>query len=363
MFSPRSIDIAIVNYFSAGDMQRCLSVLGPWPHGTVWLVENSNDTQEAAQLREATKDRPWVRLLEPGANLGFGRGCNLAFGQSTSALFLLLNPDARIGSGDLLKLADVLAADPRIAAVSPRIFWNEQRSFLLPAAFPQTPAAGALQALASRFRLLAFMAARLYLARQARLMASQAAFAVDFLAGAVMMLRRDAVLAAGGLFDPDYFMFYEDSDLSLRLRRAGFGLAMAPAASAVHEYRHKAFKAGMMADSRQTYFRKRYPRFHKWAGLDRLARLARPVPLAQWFDALPEPCRALADFERQTGNAAVIAFSPSMLMMPALFRPGRAAARFDESEWALLEPAAYVALVTDAGREDDPRWVQFNRIA
>ena len=197
---------------------------------------------------------------------------------------------------------------------------------------------------------------------QRQRMASGEPFEVDFLAGAVLMLRRAAVLAAGGLFDPDYFMFFEDSDLSLRLRRSGWKLAMLPHANAVHEYRHKSLKPEMMARSRDQYFRKRFSWFHRLSGgMTRIDRLARPVPLHRWFDVLARPCRTVEDFYAQTGQAAVVAFSPSMLMMPAIFRPqGNAAAPFASSEWELLEPAGYVALLESASGAH--RWVQFQRV-
>ena len=196
-------------------------------------------------------------------------------------------------------------------------------------------------------------------------MASALAFEVGFLAGSVLMLRRSAVLQAGGLFDPDYFMFYEDSDLSLRLRRVGLKLAIVPAVSAVHGYRHKAFKADLMAQSQQQYFSKQYPFFYRLS--DRLARveaLARPVLAREWFKVLPQAVSSAGEFARQIGGASVLALSPSMLMMPAMFRPSVAEAScLDEQEWALLEPAAYVALLGGMQGRDEWTWVYFERAA
>ena len=97
--------------------------------------------------------------------------------------------------------------------MSPKIYWNEQHSFVLPAAFPQTPWYSAAQALATRSRRVAQWAARHGVMRAMRQMAGSNVFNVDFLAGSVLLLRRAAVLQAGGLFDQRYFMFYEDSDL------------------------------------------------------------------------------------------------------------------------------------------------------
>lgn len=190
-------------------------------------------------------------------------------------------------------------------------------------------------------------------------------FEVPFLSGAVMMVRRTAALAAKGLFDPDYFMFFEDSDLSVRLTRAGYLLAMVPVASAEHEYRHKAFKAGMMATSHHQYFSKLYPTFYSWSGgLSRLSALARPINIEKWFKVIPEPVANAEAFAQHTDHGAVLAFSPSVLMMPALFRPSFSNARcFDEQEWALLEPASYAALVQSADQNRKPEWFYFEREA
>lgn len=350
MSSPARVDVCIVNYFSAADVRRSIQALDDWGDGRLWLVDNSVDAHEEQALRKVAAQRPRVELLVPGENLGFGRGCNLAFERSDAEFFLLLNPDALIGAQDLQRLVAAMQADPRLGAVSPRIFWNLARSFLLPAAFPQSPLATLGLSLASRNGTITRLAAQGYLRRQRDRMCGDATFGVDFLAGAVMLLRRSAVQQAGGLFDPAYFMFYEDSDLSLRLRRAGHLLAMVPSASAVHEYRHKASKGPLMAQARDVYFRKQFARFHALTrGLRRVDALARPVPLARWFEVLPRPLANAGEFREQTNHAGVIAFSPSPLMMPAIFRPrGAASASFSDADWELLEPGGYAALLACA---------------
>ena len=378
-----SIDIAIVNYRGAADTLQALARLAHWPNGTVWLVDNSAHEADMAadaaalqqtvmSLREAQRrgnpgsaDRPCAKLLTPGSNLGFGRACNLAFAESSSDFFLLLNPDARISNENVLALAEALTKQPRLGAVSPKIYWNEQHSFVLPAAFAQTPWYHVAQALATHSRRMAQWAALQGIVRAMRQMAGAEMVDVRFLAGSVLLLRRTAVLRAGGLFDPDYFMFYEDSDLSLRLRRAGYRLALVPGACAVHEYRHKAFKGELMAQSQRQYFSKQYPLFYRLSGqLKRVPRLARPVLLGDWFKVLKQPITSAEEFATQTGGAGVLALSPTMLMMPAMFRPSMADARcLDDREWALLEPASYVALLQGPNGNSGWTWVYFERAA
>jgi GT2 family glycosyltransferase len=361
MSSSAQIDIVLVNYRSAADTLGALVALGPWPHGTIWLIDNSVDAAEAAALRAGTQGRSEVRLLIAEENLGFGRGCNRAFELSRAPHLLLLNPDARIDAAQVIRLAEALAGNQDWGALSPKIFWDEERRFLLPEAFPQTPAAVVAVALASHTPRLARGFFRRYLKRTQEMMDGRKPFATTFLAGAVLMLRRDAVFRAGGLFDPDYFMFYEDSDLSLRLRRAGFRLGIAPQVEAVHTYRHKPFKMPLMAQTRQIYFRKRFPRFFAATRkLARLDRLAKPVCWTDWGEVLSEPLGSAAQFNELTAGAGIVALSPTPLMIPAIMRPANAPpAHLNDKDWGRLEAGRYMAAVV--GREGTLRLVSFER--
>ena len=361
MSSLAEIDVVVVNYRSAADTLGALAVLGPWRHGVVWVVDNSVDTAEAQALRTGTQERSDVRLLIAGENLGFGRGCNRAFELSRAPHVLLLNPDARIEAAHAVGLAEALASDAAWGAVSPKTFWDMRRRFVLPEATSQTPAAVTALALGTRAPRLMHAVFRRYLRRTQRRMAGTRLFATGFLAGAVLMLRRDAVAKAGGLFDPDYFMFYEDSDLCVRLRRAGYRLGIAPQFEAVHAYRHKALKIPLMHDTRQVYFRKRFPRF--FASTRELAwvdRLAKPACWADLGEALPGPLRSAAEFAERTADAAIVALSPAPLMIPAIMRPADAPPeRLSEEDWDRLEAGRYMTAVR--GTAGDLRFVSFER--
>lgn len=363
-----SIDIVIVNYRCTADTLQALAPLAQWPHGTVWVVDNSASaldiTIETDQLKAACTLMPAVKLLIPANNLGFGSACNLAFEPSSAEFFLLLNPDARIDTLDVLTLRETLIANPRWGGVSPKIYWNAQRSFVQPTAFAQTPWRHLAQALATRSRTIAQWAAYRGVRKSMQKMTRPKEFSVDFLAGSVLMLRRTAVLRVGGLFDPQYFMFYEDSDLSLRLRNAGYGMGIAPQACAEHTYRHKPLKASLMAQSEQQYFNKFFGWFYRLSGkLQHIPRFGRPVVLTEWFQVLPQPIVHVEDFTLLTGAADVLAFSPTLLMMPSIFRLGLQSARtFDTSEWELLEPGNYTALLMKKVHGNSvPLWVYFSK--
>ena len=177
------------------------------------------------------------------------------------------------------------------------------------------------------------------------------------------MVRRAAVQTAGGLFDPDYFMFYEDSDLSVRLRRKGYRLGIVPQAAAVHGYRHKASKGPLMAASHSLYLRKRFPLLSRLTrGLRWLDTLTARSEL--WSEITSQPLWDVDQFNALLGNAGVMALSPSPLMMPAIFRPaGADPAPLNAQEWALLEPGLHWVALQSQSRSAALRITGFRRIA
>jgi len=367
------IDIVIVNYHSADHIAQCLAALGSWQAGTAWLVDNSCDAEQARALHALAQASPNVRVLVASENLGFARGCNLAFAQSKADFLLLLNPDALVTGAAVLQLAQTMRLKADLGALSPTIYWNRQRTFVTPPTMAQNPWAECVRVASQANAFVSKWLARRHLEAMRRIANADTLQRVEFLSGAVLMLRREAVLDAAKriqaseshkvpdgplLFDPAYFMFFEDSDLSMRLRQAGWELAVLPSAQAVHEYRQKAFKAGLMQQSRHTYFRTRFALFYSFTRrLSWMDSLATRIGVRGNAPDLGDFAQA-GDFENATQGDGVIAFSPSELMVPAIFRPaGFSCTPFTAHEWELLEPGRYCAHLRDtSGRHYWVRW-------
>jgi hypothetical protein len=143
------------------------------------------------------------------------------------------------------------------------------------------------------------------------------------------------------------------------MRRAGHRLALIPSTMAVHNYRHKPFKAGLMLQSQLKYFLLRHSWYARLSGrLRGIEQLARPIQLEEWFHMLGT-FSTVQEFEAATLGAGVEAFSPSLQMMPAIVRPvGCSGLGFTPHEWALLEPGPYVAWLSTSSMR---RWVYFVR--
>lgn len=198
----------IVAHNSAGVLADCLRALPPGL--PVVVVDNASTDESVAAVRNA---RPDARVIVSRENLGFGRGANLGIDALPAAEFaLLINPDARLARDALDRL--IAAADrwPDAALLGPEI----RR--------PDGAVEPSHDVMVLRRRRFPDRGPE---------PAPEGDTCAEFLSGAVLLLRRAAVQAIGG-FDPAFFLFYEDDDLCLRLRRAGHALVLVPDAVAIH---------------------------------------------------------------------------------------------------------------------------------
>ena len=197
------------------------------------VVDNSGDKEEAEKLRVGLP--PGVALLLSPENIGFGRACNLVFERFDGEQILLLNPDARLLPDCLLRLQKTLLSSRKIAAVSPQIFWDDGLKFYLPPSvsvfmfeFQNVFDSWGPQAHVNRLLSAIW---RYYCIRAWQ---SKKPIRVSNLSGGHVLLKSDAVRKAGGLFDPRFFLYFEDTDLFIRLKKAGYTFVVEPRARAVH---------------------------------------------------------------------------------------------------------------------------------
>ena len=180
---------------------------------------------------------PSVTVLANPENIGFGRACNQAFDQFPGDFVLLINPDARLLPGCLSRLQETLSSDGNVAAVAPQAFWDDGLTYFLPPAHP--PALFFLQPFlatcgpqAKINRLLSSF----WRSHAIRVWRSKRPLRVNNLSGGHVLLKRAAIEKSGGFFDSRFFLYFEDTDLFFRLRKAGFILLLEPRGAAVHHY-------------------------------------------------------------------------------------------------------------------------------
>lgn len=201
-------------------------------NGQVYVVDNASSDGTAAAIRSAF---PQVNLIEPGENLGFARGNNLALrsmgfpdGKNLPPLVLLLNPDTLVRSGALRALIDGMEATGAGLAGA-RLVYGDGSFQHSAFAFP-----GLVQLLIDLFPMPGRLCESRINGRYPRRLCEGAQpFEVDHPLGATFMLRRE-VIAQTGLFDEQFHLYCEEVDWAMRIRAAGWKAVCVPTAEVVH---------------------------------------------------------------------------------------------------------------------------------
>jgi hypothetical protein len=192
-----------------------------WCGGHLTLVDNDSGDGSFEALAAAVRERGWsrARVLQSGRNGGFGAGNNhgIRAGMHDGArpdLVHILNSDAFCDAGAVRALVDHLGAHPEAGFAGSYIHGEDGEPHLTTFRFPSV--LGELEG-AARVGPVS----RLLKAHAVPVPTPAASGPVDWLAGASLMMRMDA-LDEVGLFDEGFFLYFEETDLCLRARRTGW---------------------------------------------------------------------------------------------------------------------------------------------
>lgn len=222
--------MVVVNWNGGRELALCVESLLSQRlegQGLEVLVVDNGSTDGSADFVEARFPR--VKVVRNGRNLGYARAANIGIRASGGEFVLLLNPDTHLLPGALSALVSFAASHPSAGAIGPKLLSPDGsvqpscrrfppigatllRHTFLESLFPKHP-------LLKRYLMLDFDHKR--------------AAEVDWVSGACMLLRREAVKQVGG-FDERFFLYSEDVDLCLRLKRAGWKVYYVPEAEALH---------------------------------------------------------------------------------------------------------------------------------
>ena len=302
----------IVSWNTRDLLAECLQSITDNENGLAvqtWVVDNASSDGSADMVRAQF---PFVRLLALQDNRGFVGGNNLAYAslQTAPRYVLLLYPDARLRPGALAALVSWMDAHPNAGACGP-LTLNPDGTLQL--SWTQFPTVWS-ELRGRHNRRLGPDAACVPLTADAlrRLPDAQA---VDWVSGACMLVRGHVLAQdlGGVLFDPDFQMYSEETDLCFRLRRAGYSTFFLPQAEVVHHYG----KSSGQAPSRtlRLLYRSKFlfMRKHYGPGPERLLKMGVALSSgAKWLlfallGSLPTPRRAALAVQRDRQRAVLSA--------------------------------------------------------
>lgn len=171
-----------------------------------------------------------VRVLSGHGNVGYGAGHNLAFLTGNGEIHLILNPDVLLEEEALSAGLAFLAAHPEAGLLTPAAWDDDGRRQYLGKRYP-TVLDLALRGFAPAWLRRRFQA-RLDCYELRDRTGDEVFWDPPIASGCFMLCRRAALERVGG-FQPDYFLYFEDFDLSLRLATVT-RLVYVPAVRIVH---------------------------------------------------------------------------------------------------------------------------------
>jgi GT2 family glycosyltransferase len=210
--------VIIVSYNSWDELQVCLRS----------LVQDSREDYEVIVVDNASQDGspekvaryfPQVRLVSNPENSGFGGGNNTGARYAQGQYLAFLNPDTVVEPGWLEALISALEADPTAGLATSKILLLSDP--------------GRINTCGNDMHI-----SGLTLCRGMGLpsTAYHTLEEVGAVSGAAFAVRRKLFESLGG-FDPGFFLYMEDTDLSLRARLAGFRCLFVPDSVVYHDYR------------------------------------------------------------------------------------------------------------------------------
>lgn len=230
MTAPYSCSVIIVAYNSRDYIPACLASVSDALKNIdseIIVVDNGSPIPILPEQKNAF---PHVKWIDSAENLGFGKGCNLAAKSATKEVLFFVNPDTVVSRGTFERTLSYMASKPDAGAVGCKILngdgtlqWACRRSFPSPfAAICKTIGLSAL-----------FPKSKIFASYNMTYLDPDEETAVDAVSGSFLGVKRETFDKLHG-FDEDFFMYGEDLDICLRIKKLGFNNYYYPGTSILH---------------------------------------------------------------------------------------------------------------------------------
>lgn len=230
MSTALSCSVVIVAYNSRDYISACIASVTDALQGIESEIIVVDNGSPIPILEEQKKAFPNVRWIDSPRNLGFGKGCNLAAKMATKEILFFINPDTVVSKGTFQSTLAYIESKPDAGAVGCKILngdgslqWACRRSFPSPfAAICKTIGLSAL-----------FPKSKIFASYNMTYLDPNIETEVDAVSGSFLGVKREIFNRLKG-FDEDFFMYGEDLDICLRIKKLGYRNYYFPGTSILH---------------------------------------------------------------------------------------------------------------------------------
>ena len=212
------VSIVVVSHNSENDLEACLQSVYSQDcrNFEILVIDNNSDDGSVKLVR--TK-YPEVNVTALEENIGFGGACNLGATLAQGDLIAFLNPDTRVHKHWLKEIVSKILASPMLGACGSQVlFWDGER----------------IQSLGGVYSRETGYALDIGFGAQSSRIDSRSSRPVFHVCGASIVVRKSIFKLVQG-FDEDYFMYFDEVDLSWRIRMRGFQVDIVPTSIIYHK--------------------------------------------------------------------------------------------------------------------------------
>jgi len=226
---PPELSVLVVSWNTRDLLRDCLRSLMTTLEGTaaeVIVIDNDSADASAAMVAEEFAAEPRVRLVANPANVGFAAGNNQALSLARGNVVAVVNPDTVFEGPVLAELTAFVQGHPEVGIATCNLVGLDGRSQSLHRAFPTLPTVFFVNTLPGRWIDHRVLGRRMY--RRSRLLnrPRTGTVRIDQAAGALLVIRRELIDDVGGLFDERLPLYFNDVDLSRRVRARGLDVVV-----------------------------------------------------------------------------------------------------------------------------------------
>lgn len=249
----KTVAIVILNFNGKKNTIKCIESfkeIQDFPNHKTLIVVVDNASNDGSI--EAIKSRfPDITLIQNKKNLGYGEGNNVGIRYAIdhgSSYVLIINNDTIVNEALVKELLTVAKADRKIGIVCPKIYFEKEYEF-----HKDRYKKGELG------KVIWYAGGEMDWNNvigyhrgvdEVDYGQFEKEMETDFASGNCMLIRKE-VFDKVGFFDKKYFLYYEDSDFSMRVKKAGFAIRFVPKAMLWHK---NAASAGGSGSLLQDYY-------------------------------------------------------------------------------------------------------------
>ena len=213
--------ITILNWNGKKDTLECLSSLKKIAYKNYEIILVDNGSKDDS-VKEIKKNFPDMTIIKNKENLGFAEGSNIGIRHALKKkadYILLLNNDAIVDKRFLSEMMKVAESDRKIGIVCPKVYFYSKPEILQYAGlrFDITRGKSVLKGY-----------------NEEDIGQFDDIMEMDFCGGTCMLVKR-GMFEKVGLFDEDYFAYFEDNDFGFRVRKEGYKIMFCPKAKIWHK--------------------------------------------------------------------------------------------------------------------------------